>query len=399
MSPTIIRNEVSIVRFSRNVDSLVPSATLALRARAKRMQAEGHSVIDLSAGEPSFATPAVATEAALRSIHDGRGTGYPPTPGVPELREAAARYVEETTAHPSEDAAVLVSAGVKQALFNLAYCLFEDGDEVLVPAPYWPTYLAVVELAGAAPVVVPTPWQRAFRIDLEELERLRTPRTRGLFLNSPANPSGHVYDRGLLEDLCAWAARNDIWILSDEIYRRLYYRGEAAPSVFDVPERSHKVVLLDGVSKTFSMPGWRIGFAVAPPELIGKASALQSQTTSGAAGPSQYAAAGVISSPERERIIAQFKEVLDRRRRAAVAGLRGIAGLDVAEPEGAIYLYVRLTDAEESAAAAESLLVDSGVACVPGEAFGTPGFLRLNYSVDDAELEEGIARIAAHFGG
>ncbi len=388
------------MRFSTNVASLVPSATLEVRARAKHLQAEGRSIMDLSAGEPSFATPEVAVQAALEAIREGRATGYPPTPGIPELRKAAVQYLGETTAHPSGDAScVLVSAGVKQALFNVAYCLFQDGDEVLVPSPYWPSYLAIVELARARPVVAPTRWEDGFQLDLDVLESLRTPRTKGLLLNSPSNPAGHVYETALLAEVCRWAERHDIWILSDEIYRRLYYRGGSAPSVFDVPQRSERVILLDGVSKAFSMPGWRIGYAVGPPEVISRASALQSQTTSGAAGPSQYAAAGVIASPEREKIVGEFLGILDRRRRAAVSGLDGVPGLDVAEPDGAIYVYPRLEDTDDSAAVAEALLTEAGIACMPGEAFGTPGFLRLNYAVGDDELAEGIARVAAHFRG
>ncbi len=388
------------MRFSQNVASLVPSATLALRARAKQLQAEGRSVIDLSAGEPSFRTPGTAVDAAMESIRSGRGTGYPPTQGIPELREAAVRYLADTTSHPSGDAGcVLVSAGVKQALFNLSFCLFEEGDEVLIPAPYWPTYLATVELAGGTPVTVPTRWQDGFRLDPDQLERLRTRHTRGLFLNSPANPSGGVYDVELLAEICAWAERHGVWVVSDEIYRRLYYHGAAAPSVFDIPERSERVVLLDGVSKTFSMPGWRIGFAVGPAELIREASALQSQTTSAAAGPSQYAALGVLTAPDRELIIDGFKEILDRRRRFAVEALRDVPGLQAAEPDGAIYVYPRLTDTRNSAVVAEVLLLEAGVACVPGESFGTPGFLRLNYSVDDAVLAEGVARINAQLRG
>lgn len=388
------------MRFSTNVASLVPSATLEVRARAKRLQAEGRSIVDLSAGEPSFPTPDVAVQAALDAIREGKATGYPPTPGIPELRQAALRYLQECTAHPSGDpSCVLVSAGVKQALFNIVYCLFEKGDEVLVPLPYWPSYLAIVELARAQPIVVPTRWDEAFRLDVDVLESLRTKRTRGLLLNSPSNPGGHVYDQALLADICQWADRHGIWILSDEIYRRLYYRGGSAPSVFDVSSRSDRVILFDGVSKTFSMPGWRIGYAIGPAELISRASALQSQTTSGAAGPSQYAAAAVIASAERERIVGEFLEILDRRRRAAVSGLVEVPGLAVPEPEGAIYVYLRLEDTEDSAAVAEALLMEAGVACMPGEAFGTPGFLRLNYSVGDDELTEGIGRVAAHFRG
>lgn len=390
------------VHFSDNVAALTPSATLAITARAKKMRAEGRSIIDLSAGEPSFPTPEVAAEGAAAAVRAGR-TGYPPTPGVPELREGIVRYLGETSSYaPDDPAGVLVSAGVKQGLFNLCFCLFGEGDEVLIPAPFWTSYLAIVELARARPVVVQTKFDEGFALSVDRLEAQRTENTKGLFLNSPSNPSGVVMDLGILEDICAWAGEHGIWILSDEIYRRLYFDGDSAPSVFDVKDRPGHVVALDGMSKAFSMPGWRIGWSVGPPELIRKASALQSQTTSAAAGPSQYAAAAALASEGRESIVGEFRRILDRRRQAAHAALQGIPGFDAPLPPGAIYMYGRLGSGDQapgdSAAVAESLLMETGVATVPGEAFGTPGFLRLNFSVEDKIFAEGSDRIRAWFG-
>jgi aspartate aminotransferase len=357
--------------------------------------------VDLSAGEPSFPTPDVAAEGAAASVRAGR-TGYPPTPGIPELRQGVVRYLAETSSHaPSDPEGVLVSAGVKQALFNLSFCLFGEGDEVLIPAPYWTSYTAIVELARARPVPVETEFDRGFTLDVATLEARRTERTKGLFLNSPSNPSGAVLDLETLSRICAWAGEHGIWLLSDEIYRRLYYDGPAAPSVLDVADRPDTVIAMDGLSKAFSMPGWRIGWAVGTPPAIRKASALQSQTTSAAAAPSQYAAAAVLASERREEIVGEFRATLDRRRKAAHASLQGLPGLDVPEPPGAIYVYARLgPDAPrgtDSAATAEALLVESGVATVPGEAFGTPGFLRMNFSVDEETFADGADRIRAFF--
>ncbi len=385
------------MRFSQNIASLVPSATLAISARAKRMRAAGESVVDLSAGEPSFPTPKVAMEAALEFVRSGNA-GYPPTPGIPELRNAVAAYVNATTADAGADVPnVLVSAGVKQALFNACFCLFEAGDEVLVPAPYWPTYLATLELSGATPVVVPTRWEDGFRIDVASLDRLRTPATRGLFLNSPSNPSGEVIDHDEMAAVAEWAGANDVWILSDEIYRRLYFSGESAPSIFDVARRHERVVHLDGISKAFSMPGWRIGYAVAPEDLIQKMSALQSQTTSGAAGPSQHAAAAVLSSPLRDEIVGDFRDILRGRRDTVVQALAGLPAMELRVPPGGIYVYARLTQTTDSMEVAERLLMQEGVATIPGEPFGTPGFLRLNYAVSDEQLADGLARIRTFF--
>lgn len=385
------------MRFSTNIATLVPSATMAISARAKQMRAAGKSVVDMSAGEPSFPTPDVGIEAAVEYARSGQA-GYPPTPGIPELRASVASYVSATTARTAvEPASVMISAGVKQALFNASFCLFESGDQVLVPAPYWPTYLAIVRLAGATPIVVPTSWDDGFRVEVEDLEKLRTPDTRGLFLNSPSNPSGDVYDVQVMENIACWAAENDIWIVSDEIYRRLYYDGDSAPSIYDVPHEPGRVIHLDGISKAFSMPGWRIGYAVAPEQVIAKMSALQSQTTSGAAAPSQRAALAVLESPGRDEIVRGHRDILRQRRDRAVDALQGLPGVELRVPSGAIYLYLRLAGTTDSLSVAERLLVEGGVAAIPGEPFGTPGFLRLNYAVSDEELAEGLSRVREFF--
>ncbi len=387
------------VRFSSNVDALKPSATLEFAARARELKAAGRSVMDLSAGEPSFATPSFAARAGIRSIEQGR-TKYPPTRGIPELRTAVAAYLRETTASaPGDPGRVLVSAGVKQALFNCLYCLFGSGDEVLVPTPAWPTYEIAVALTGAVPILVPTTWEDGFMVSADLLERHRTDRTRGLVINSPGNPTGVVYPLGLLEDLSRWCGRHGIWLLSDEIYRRLHYAGTAAPSIYDVADRSDRVVLLDGVSKALAMTGWRIGFAEGPRELIDMAADFQSQTTSGAAGPSQYAAAEALGrSDEREAVIAGFVRELDRNRRLGFEILEPIDSLALRLPEGAMYLFARVLDEMPSARMAEELL-EEGVACLPGEPFGSPGYLRFNFAVDEEVLTEGLGRVARFLTG
>lgn len=389
-----------MAEFSDNIARLEPSPTLAITARARAMQAAGHSIVNLSAGEPSFATPRAAAEGAAAAVAAGK-TGYPPTPGIPELREAVADYMMETTeATGLEPGDVLVSAGVKQALFNLCYCLFGVGDEVLLPAPYWPSYTAIVHLSRARPVDVPLAWDEGFRLTADALEAHRTERTRGVLINSPSNPSGAVTAQADLAGVLEWAGEHGIWVLSDEIYRRLYYGGdrESAPSVLDVADRPEHVLALDGMSKAFSMPGWRIGWAVGPPRVIEQAAALQSQTTSAAAGPSQYAAAAILSSPDREAVVGEFRDTLDSRRRSSFDVLRGIPGLDVKDQPGAIYHYLRLPEGRTSMDTAEALLVDGGVAAIPGDAFGTPGYLRITYAGADEALAEGGRRLAAFFG-
>lgn len=384
--------------FSENIATLEPSATLALSARARALREEGRDIVDLSAGEPVWGTPPFAAEAGIRAIRDGH-TGYPPTSGIPELRRAVAAYLAETTAHaPTAPSRVLVSAGVKQALFNCVFCLFGEGDEVLVPAPYWTSYLPQVRLAGAGPVVVETRWEDGFRLDPEALESRRSDRTKGLILNSPGNPTGAVYDRSLLAEIAAWAGRHGIWLLSDEIYRRLHYGDGAAPSLFDLEERPRRTVVLDGVSKAFAMTGWRIGFAVGPPELIAAAGDLQSQTTSGAATPAQHAAAAAFGArEEREAAIRSSLERLRKGRSRGLEILKGAPGLEVGEPAGGIFFYARVSGPAPSMDVAEELLLEAEVACVPGEAFGSPGHLRFNFAVEPGTLEEGLTRVADHF--
>lgn len=386
------------MKFSENVASLEPSATLALAARARELRQEGRTIVDLSAGEPAWGTPEYAAEAGIEAIRSGR-TGYPPTPGIPELRSAVADYLVETTELKElSPARVLVGAGVKQSLFNCVFCLFGPGDEVLVPAPFWTSYLPQIRLAGATPVVVETRWEDGFRPALEALEEARTEATRGLILNSPGNPTGAVYPRELLESVAAWADGHDLWILSDEIYRRLHFGRGPAPSLLDLDQPPERTVVLDGVSKCFAMTGWRIGFAVGPDPLISKASDLQSQTTSGAVTPSQHAAAAAFGrSEERERIIRDHVERLVALRGRGLEILEGTPGIEVEPPPGGMFFYLKLADGTSSAEVSDTLLREAGIACVPGEAFGTPGFLRLNFAVEPDVLERGLRRLTAYF--
>lgn len=386
------------VHFSPNVASLTPSATLALAARARQLKAEGRSVIDLSAGEPAFPTPSYAARAGIAAIEAGK-TGYPPTRGIPSLRRAVIDYLKDTTRHPTlDEGQVMVSAGVKQALHNCIFCLFGPGDEVLIPAPYWPTYPSLVQLAGARPIIVEAPWEDGFLANAELLESYRTENTRGLLLNSPCNPTGSVYSHSQLAEIVSWSGKNGIWLLADEIYRQLHFGEGPAPSVWDVDGRPEHLVLLDGVSKAFCMTGWRIGFAVGPPELIGKATDYQSQTTSGAVTPSQHAAAAALShSSERETAIRSLLGRLERNRSLGLEMLSEVEALEVLEPRGAIYFYVRLRGRQSGLETAERLLMEGGVAAIPGEPFGSPGHLRFNFAVEQDTLSEGFDRVQAFF--
>lgn len=388
-----------LTQFSPNVARLEASATLVLAARARKLRAAGVPVVDLSAGEPQYPAPPFAARAGIRAVEEGK-TGYPPTSGLPELREAIARYLCETTAAETVDpGSVIVSAGVKQSLFNCCYALFGAGEEVLVPSPYWPSYTTIVRLAGAEPVIVETTWEGGFVPTVEDLEAARTARTRGLMLNSPGNPTGAVIPSGLLREIVAWAERHGIWVLSDEIYRRLAY-GAPSPSVFDVAERGERTILLDGVSKAFCMPGFRIGYAVGPGEVVRKMADLQGQTTSGAVGPSQHAAAAALGeSADREAFVEDLLSRLAGLRELGLSRFAEIDGIDAFPPDGALYFYARIAGGgAASLDVAERLLADAQVACMPGEPFGSPGHLRFNFAVEPEVLEEGLERIAGFFG-
>lgn len=388
------------MNFSPNVTALKPSATLALAARARELKRQGIPVIDLSAGEPAYGTPPYAAEAGIRAITDGH-TGYPPTSGTLALRESIASYLVETTrASEVDPASVIVSAGVKQALFNCTYTLFGPGDEVLIPSPYWPSYPSIVQLAGARPVIVETTWEDGFVPAPEMLEAARTANTRGLMINSPSNPTGAVYDLERFTAIANWCDEHGIWLFSDEIYRRLSYEG-VAPSAFDLEDLPERTVLFDGVSKAFCMTGWRIGFAVGPPELMKKASDLQSQTTSGAMHPAQHAAAAALGqSAVREEWVSSLVRRLEGLRTQGLGMLSGVAGVDVFTPAGAIYFFVSLTEGEaqvNSLEVAEQLLKEAQVASIPGEPLGSPGYLRFNFAVEEDVLEEGLTRVREFF--
>ncbi len=392
--------------FSANISRLQPSATIAVSTLAKKLRAEGRDILDLSAGEPDFPTPAWICEAAVEGIHEGR-TRYTPAPGIPELREAVARWLLRG-AHPDqamEGSQVVVTSGAKQALFNACFTLFGPGDEVLVATPYWTSYPEMVTLSRAEPVFVAGDEARGFRLTPEELERVRTPRTRGLILCSPSNPTGAVYTGAELEAVARWARDHDVVLISDEIYRQIHF-GEAgggpAPGLLSLPpEALGPWVVVDGVSKAWAMTGWRIGYAASSLEVAKRMSAFQSHTTSNAATPSQMAALAALTRVEAsEAEITRMVEAF-RRRRDLVVRLFGerLPHLSVVEPEGAFYLFVRI-DAEFGAAVAGSeawcsrVLEETGVAMVPGSAFGDDRFARLSYATSDEVLVEAVDRLA-----
>jgi aspartate aminotransferase len=374
---------------SANIADLRESATIAVSTRAKALRAAGRPVIDLGAGEPDFPTPPFVMAAAERALEAG-ATRYTQVEGILPLRQAIAERanaLHQGRTIEAED--VVVSAGTKQALFNACFSLFGAGDEVLVPTPGWTSYYEMLALARATPIAVRGARERQLKVTPDDLLRSATARTRGVILNSPCNPSGAVYSRAELEAIVAVAAERDWWILSDEIYRAISYEGEAL-SLLSISDSMDRLVVVDGVAKSFAMTGWRIGWAIAP----------RSLSRSNAATVSQHASLAALTNPaEARQAIATMVGEFKRRRDLALQLLRQ-ASVDVIEPQGAFYLYIRIGDAtpgnpEPGSAFARNLLEERDVAVVPGVAFRSPEWIRVSYVAPAEHVMEGVRRIIA----
>jgi aspartate aminotransferase len=391
-----------MTRFSENVRSLQPSATIAVSSRVKQLIAEGRDILDLCVGEPDFPTPAFISDAGIQAIRDGK-TKYTPAPGIPELRAAIADELGRVSGRGSDIDAhgVVVSAGAKQALFNICFSLFGPGDRVLIPVPYWTSYPAIVELARAEAVSVAPSRAGAVKITPSDLEQAAADGAAGLILNSPSNPTGAVYSLEELEAIAVWAAANGVWIISDEIYRRINFNGPLAPGVLDLdPGLTRRTVIIDGASKAFSMTGWRIGFSYSSREIAEKASALQSQTTSSATTPAQYAALAAYRADEAQDAEIEAMRVEFKRRSELLTGLfrEQLPAIEFIQPEGAFYLWLRTAplarEGEGSIAFCERLLDEAGVALVPGAAFGDDDHARLSFAYPEETLREAVRRLA-----
>jgi len=393
-----------MLTLSSNVEALQPSATMAIASRAKELIAAGQDVVDLCVGEPDFDTPAFIAEAGIQAIRDGR-TRYTPAAGIPQLRAAIAEDIRRLSARTDLETdahGVVVTSGAKQALFNVIFTLFGPGDRVLIPVPYWTTYPELVQLARAEPVFVTGDPQRSYKVTVDDLERASVGGgVRGLMLNSPSNPSGAVYSAEEVEAIARWAAERGVWLVSDEIYRRIYFGGKIAPGILDMPqELLERVVLIDGASKAFAMTGWRLGFSYSSRELASKLTALQSQTTSNAATPTQYAALAAYREAERaDAEVERMRGAFEQRKNLLVELFREhLPNVPFVEPQGAFYFWVGTRglarDGEGSMALCERLLAESGLALVPGSAFGDDDFFRISYAYPEATLRDAVMRLA-----
>ncbi len=385
---------------SQNVVLLKASETVAISNEAKRRKAAGENVLDLGVGEPDFDTPQAAAQAGIRAIQEGK-TRYPPNIGILELRAAMAEHLSLLShGRPVNPDNLIISSGSKQAIFNACFCLFGPKDRVLIPSPAWVSYPQIIHLCRAEPVAVPGDPEWGLKVSVADLERHTNKLTRGLILCSPCNPTGAVYTLTELKSIAEWAKKNDVWIIADEIYRRIHYGSGAAPSVLDLPdELLERTVVIYGASKAYAMTGWRIGGALAPGFLARKMAALQSHTTTGANHPAQWAAAAAFSSPEVEADLVRMVQAFRARRDRVVERFRTEApGVEFVDPHGAFYFFFRVDgisgeDDFGGMTFCERLMQEEGVALVPGAAFGDDRWVRLSYAVGDRELDDALDRI------
>ncbi len=383
------------------VINLKPSPTLAVDAKAKALKAQGVDIVNLSAGEPDFDTPEHIKDAAIEAIKAGF-TKYTPVGGIQELKDAIINKMSSQYGLDYAPEQILVSTGGKQGLYNVIQAIVNPGDEVIVPVPYWVSYPAIIELAGGTPVFLPSEAADNFAIDMDRLEEMVSDRTRAIILNSPSNPTGAVYDTESLKAVASLAVERGFYIITDDIYDEIRFDGkgqENPASVF--PEAKGHVIVANGVSKTYAMTGWRIGYLAGPGPVIKAATKIQSQSTSNANSIAQKAAAAALSGPQ--DCVSIMVKAFRERRDYIVDRLNGMDGVSCPLPQGAFYVFPDMSaflgtkagqkNIKSSLDLADFLLEEAKIACVPGVAFGDDRFVRFSYATDKAVIEEGMNRL------
>ncbi|MFB9316668.1 pyridoxal phosphate-dependent aminotransferase [Cryptosporangium minutisporangium] len=402
MEPMTAADTTPARRISTRVGAIAESATLAVDAKAKALKAAGRPVIGFGAGEPDFPTPDYVVQAAIAACSEPKNHRYTPAAGLPELKAAIAEKTLRDTGVEVAANQVLVTNGGKQAVYEAFATLVDDGDEVILPAPYWTTYPEAIRLAGGVPVDVVADETQDYLVTVEQLEAARTEKTKALLFCSPSNPTGGVYTAAEVEAIGRWALEHGIWVITDEIYEHLIYGdAEFVSIVKAVPELANQTVILNGVAKTYAMTGWRVGWLIGPTDVVKAASNLQSHATSNVCNVAQRAALAAVSGDL--SAVDEMKTAFDRRRQTIVRMLNEIDGVYCPEPKGAFYAYpsvkgligkeLRGVTIESSAQLASVILDEAEVAVVPGEAFGTPGYLRLSYALSDDDIVEGVSRM------
>lgn len=389
------------MKLAKRVQQIKPSPTMSMAAKAKAMAAKGISITDFGLGEPDFNTPVAAAEAGIRAIQQGF-TKYTPPSGTEELKEAICRKLKRENNLDYEKKEIIVSCGAKHTLYNIAQVLFEQGDEVIIPAPYWVSYPDQVLLNDATPIIVETREEDQFLMTPDQLKRAITPRTKAVILNYPSNPTGSSYTAKHLEALAGVLLDAPVWIISDEIYEKFLYDGAAHTSIASLsPELKRKTIVVNGVSKAYAMTGWRIGYAAGPKEMIDAMGTVQSQSTSNPTSISQKAAAAALQGSEDfiKTMVAEFNQ----RRLFVVERLNQIRGIRCPRPVGSFYVFPNIKgligtgykgyQIKGSTDLATYLLEEGGISTIPGEAFGAEGYLRLSYAVSKEVLSEGLEKL------
>ena len=397
-----MKEESPMSILSHRAKDLKPSPTLALTAKVKSMQAQGIRVISFGAGEPDFDTPAHIKQAAIQAIQEGF-TKYTAVGGIDELKDAIITKFERDNHLTYKRSQVLASCGGKHSFYNLAQAILEEGDQVIIPSPYWVSYPPMVALTGATPIIVETREQNDFKMTKEDLRKAVTPRTKAVILNSPSNPTGSAYTKKELEGIAEIAVEKNIWVISDEIYEKIVYDGFHSMSIASLGEEIKKrTVIVHGVAKTYAMTGWRIGFAAGPEEIIAAMSNIQSQSTSNPNSIAQKASIEALRGPQDEmtKMVSAFAE----RREYIVDRLNRIPGVSCYKPSGAFYVFPNFSSTYGKAYQGQQIgnstglanyLLDAGrVAVVPGIEFGADKFIRLSFATSMEEIHEGIDRIS-----
>lgn len=379
------------MKISPKVERISPSPTLSLAAKVRELKKQGKRVISFTAGEPDFDTPNPIKEAAKKALDEGF-TKYTPTTGINELKERIIRKLKEENGLEYDLKEVIVSPGAKFVIFVALFALLEEGDEVLLPAPYWVSYPEQIYMAGGKPVIVETREQDGFKLKVEDLEKSRSEKTRVLILNSPSNPTGVVYEKEALARIAEWCVSNDIFVISDEIYEKLVYDMEHI-SIATFPGMRERTLVVNGMSKTYSMTGWRIGYGAGPKELIEAMGKVQDHTTS---NPTSFAQVGALRALDLVDEVRDMVKTFSKRRKLLLEELGKIPNISCVPPMGAFYAFPNMTyylekmGASSSEKLASYLLEKAGVAVVPGEGFGARGFVRLSFAVSEQDIIEGL---------
>ena len=388
------------MKLSNRVLEMEESVTLAAGARAKELKAQGRDILSLTLGEPDFTTPQNIQDAAIASIRDGRASFYTATSGLPELKAAVNTYFERFYGYSVAPNQVTVAAGAKYSLYTFFMAVVNPGDEVIIPTPYWVSYGDQVKMAEGVPVFVPAKEDNRFKVTVEQLEAARTDKTKVLVLNSPSNPTGMIYTREELLVIGNWAVEKDILILADDIYGRLVYNGNQFTPISSLSEAIRKqTVVINGVSKTYAMTGWRIGYAVGEADIIAAMSKIAGQTTSNPSAVAQYAAVEALSGEQ--DTVETMRQAFEERLNTIYPLLAEVPGFEVVKPQGAFYLFPNVKKAMKMKGYTDvtdfitAILEQAEVALVTGAGFGAPGNVRLSYATDLATLKEAVRRLKA----